>query len=136
LRFLGNPALPGRGFRRSGPRSRLDAYRATHYNVVREATRLFVVIAEKGTEDVFEGNNTARSRRTLPASLHGKAAGLLDRINAATQSLDLRVPNANRLEKLTRDRAGQWSVRINDQYRICFRWVDGQAVGVEIVDYH
>jgi proteic killer suppression protein len=95
-----------------------------------------VEFAEKGTEDIFEGNNTARSRRTLPASLHPKGAGLLDRINAATQPLDLRVPNANRLEKLTGDRAGQWSVRINDQYRICFRWVDGQAVGVEIVDYH
>ncbi len=124
------------GFRARAPDPRLDAYRATPYNVVQEATRLFVEIAEKGTEDIYEGNNTARSRRTLPTILHGKAAGLLDRINAATQPLDLRVPNANRLEKLTGDRAGQWSVRINDQYRICFRWVDGQAVGVEIVDYH
>jgi proteic killer suppression protein len=49
---------------------------------------------------------------------------------------DLRVPPANRLEKLTRDRVGQFSIRINDQWRICFRWRDGDAYDVEIVGYH
>jgi proteic killer suppression protein len=93
-------------------------------------------IADKGAEDIYEGNDTPRARRTLPASLHQKAANLLDRISAATNPSDLRIPNSSRLEKLTGDRAGQWSVRINDQYRVCFRWVDGQAIGVEIVDYH
>lgn len=93
-------------------------------------------IADKSTADIYEGNDTPRARRALPVNLHEKAAGLLDRLSAATKPSDLRVPNSNRLEKLTGDRAGQWSVRINDQYRICFAWVDGQAVRVEIVDYH
>ena len=93
-------------------------------------------ISHKATEDIYEGNDTPRARRSLPGNLHQKAANLLDRINAATKPLDLRVPNSNRLEKLTGDRAGQWSVRINDQYRICFGWIEGQAVDVEIVDYH
>jgi proteic killer suppression protein len=98
--------------------------------------REFVEIADRGTEDIYEGNDTPRARRTLPLNLHQKAAGLLDRVSAATKPMDLRVPNSNRLEKLTGDRAGQWSVRINDKYRICFDWVDGQAANVEIVDYH
>ncbi len=50
--------------------------------------------------------------------------------------LDLRVPPANRLEKLAGDRAGQYSIRINDQWRVCFVWQDGDAYDVEIVDYH
>ena len=49
---------------------------------------------------------------------------------------DLRIPPANRLEKLSGDRAGQYSIRINDQWRICFEWIDGDAYNVEIVDYH
>ena len=114
----------------------LDAYRATRYTIVREATRVFVEISDRGTADIYEGNDTPRARRTLPVNLHQKAAGLLDRISAATKPSDLRVPNSNRLEKLTGDRTGQWSVRINDQYRICFDWVDGQAIHVELVDYH
>jgi len=57
-------------------------------------------------------------------------------LNAAVALGDLRVPPANRLEKLVGDRAGQHSIRINDQYRICFIWQDGNAHDVEIVDYH
>lgn len=49
---------------------------------------------------------------------------------------DLRVPPGNRLEKLARDRAGQYSIRVNDQWRVCFRWKNGHAYDVEIVDYH
>tara|TARA_R110002020_G_scaffold74180_1_gene190051 strand:- start:180 stop:461 length:282 start_codon:yes stop_codon:yes gene_type:complete len=55
---------------------------------------------------------------------------------SATELSDLRVPPGNRLEALSDDRAGQQSIRINDQWRICFRWVDGRAEDVEIVDYH
>lgn len=55
---------------------------------------------------------------------------------SATDLADLRVPPGNRLEALTGDRAGQHSIRINDQWRICFRWADGRAEDVEIVDYH
>lgn len=57
-------------------------------------------------------------------------------LDAATSLEDLRVPPGNRLERLRGDRAGQYSIRINDQWRICFRWRDGDAYGVEIVDYH
>ena len=57
-------------------------------------------------------------------------------INAATQLNDLRLPPSNRLEALRGDRAGQWSIRINHQWRVCFRFIDGDAFDVEIVDYH
>jgi proteic killer suppression protein len=57
-------------------------------------------------------------------------------LNAASELSSLRVPPGNRLEKLTGDRVGQYSIRINDQYRICFTWVDGAAGDVEITDYH
>jgi proteic killer suppression protein len=57
-------------------------------------------------------------------------------INNATQLTELRVPPKNNLEKLGRDRRGQLSIRINDQWRICFRWLDGDAYDVEITDYH
>ena len=60
----------------------------------------------------------------------------LDRLEAATSLDDLRALGGNRLEKLHGDRAGQYSVRINDQWRICFRWENEEAVDVEIVDYH
>ena len=57
-------------------------------------------------------------------------------LDAATTLEDLRIPPANHLEKLKGDREGQWSIRINDQWRVCFEWRDGNAYGVEIVDYH
>ena len=60
----------------------------------------------------------------------------LDQIDASVSIDDLRAPPGNRLEKLKGDRDGQWSIRINDQWRICFRWNDGEAQDVEIVDYH
>jgi proteic killer suppression protein len=57
-------------------------------------------------------------------------------LNAAESVQDLRVPPGNRLERLSGDRTGQYSIRVNDQWRICFRWRDGDALDVEIVDYH
>lgn len=57
-------------------------------------------------------------------------------LDAATVLDDLRVPPANRLEKLRGNRAGQWSIRVNDQWRVCFRWEDGDALAVQLVDYH
>ena len=60
----------------------------------------------------------------------------LDQIDASVAIEDLRAPPGNRLETLKGDRAGQWSIRINDQWRICFGWNDGEAFDVEIVDYH
>lgn len=78
-----------------------------------------------------------RSRpRTLPASIHRVALRKLAQIDAATTLDDLRASPGNHLEKLAGDRAGQYSIRINDRWRICFRWQDADAFDVEIVDYH
>lgn len=76
-----------------------------------------------------------RSRK-LPADLHRVALRKLLMLDAAVTIEDLRVPPGNRLEKLKGDREGQYSIRINDQWRICFAWRDGHADDVEIVDYH
>jgi toxin HigB-1 len=74
--------------------------------------------------------------RRLPADLQRIALRKLLVLDAATSLLDLRIPPANRLEKLSGDRQGQHSIRINDQWRICFRWIGADAEDVEIVDYH
>ena len=71
-----------------------------------------------------------------PAELRRIMLRKLIAIDAAEALEDLRVPPGNRLEKLKGDRAGQYSIRVNDQWRICFRWADGDAHEVEIVDYH
>ncbi len=91
--------------------------------------------ADRGTEDVYEGLNTKRARRTLPSELHGAAANLIDYIAAARSLKDLASPGAH-LEKLVGDRAGQYSVRINQQYRVCFNWTEDGATDVEITDHH
>ena len=77
-----------------------------------------------------------RKSRRLPADLQRVALRKLLMLDAATTLEDLRVPPANRLEKLKGDREGQYSIRINDQWRVCFAWRDGHAFDVEIVDYH
>ena len=74
--------------------------------------------------------------RRFPAALHRIMLRKLGLVDAAERLDDLRVPPGNRLEKLKGKRAGQHSIRINDQWRICFNWKDGNAYGVEIVDYH
>jgi proteic killer suppression protein len=76
-----------------------------------------------------------RSRK-LPSDIQQVALRKLRMINNSVTINDLRVPPANRLEKLSGDRAGQWSIRINDQWRVCFRWEGSDAYDVEIADYH
>ena len=76
-----------------------------------------------------------RSRK-LPSDIQQVALRKLRMINNAVTINDLRVPPANRLEKLSGKRTGQWSVRINDQWRICFQWEGSDAFDVEIADYH
>jgi toxin HigB-1 len=92
--------------------------------------------ADRGTEDVFNGVNSAEARRICPRSLWNVAVRKLDQVDSAESLDDLRIPPGNRLEALSGDRAGQFSVRINDQYRICFRWNDDHPDDVAIVDYH
>jgi proteic killer suppression protein len=88
--------------------------------------------ADKATVAVFSG----RLVRLLPHDIQGIARRKLKLLDAVSRVEELRVPPGNRLELLAGDRAGQWSIRINDQWRICFRWEDGHAGNVEIVDYH
>jgi proteic killer suppression protein len=78
---------------------------------------------------------TGKSRR-LPANLHRRAFKKLAILNAAVTLDNLKVPPGNHLEALHGDRAGEHSIRINNQYRVCFVWRDGNALDVEIVDYH
>jgi proteic killer suppression protein len=86
---------------------------------------LIVSFKDRGTEDIYDGTDSKAARRTLPRELQRRAAGVLDQLNAAVS-----------LEKLKGDRKGQHSIRINDQYRICFRWTDAGVENVEVVDYH
>jgi toxin HigB-1 len=97
---------------------------------------VIVSFKDDGTSDVFNGKNTRDSRRTCPTDILKVATRKLDQINQAVQLNDLRAPPANRLERLRGDRQGQYSIRINDQYRVCFAWTDAGATDVEITDYH
>jgi proteic killer suppression protein len=78
---------------------------------------------------------TGKSRR-IPANIRRSAWKKLAILNAAVELANLNVPPGNRLEALTKDRKGQHSIRINDQYRVCFRWHEGSAHDVEVVDHH
>jgi toxin HigB-1 len=88
--------------------------------------------ADERTAAVFEGIEVRR----LPREIQNAARRKLKMIDAATRIDELRVPPGNRLEALKDDRKGQWSIRVNDQWRICFRWRESAAWDVEIVDYH
>jgi proteic killer suppression protein len=91
---------------------------------------------DKTTEGICHGRVSKSSRKRLPVELHQKARIRLATLAAAVSLNDLSEIRSNRLESLKGDRKGQFSIRINDQYRICFRWQDNEAVDVEIVDYH
>lgn len=90
----------------------------------------------QGTEDINYGRVTKPALRVLPAGLHKKAQVKLARLSAASNFQDLRTLPGNRFEVLKGNRKGQCSIRINDQYRICFKWEAEHASAVEIVDYH
>ena len=87
---------------------------------------------DKETQKIFERQ---RSRK-LPSDIQQVALRKLRMLNRSQALQELRIPTANRLERLSGDRDGQYSIRINDQWRICFDWKDGDAMNVEIVDYH
>lgn len=90
----------------------------------------------KGTEDINYGKVTKEALRILPKELHRKAQIKLARLGAVTSMQDLLEIRGNRFEALKGNRKGQYSIRINEQYRICFRWENENALDVEIVDYH
>lgn len=91
---------------------------------------------DSASEDLFNGRGTKAARKRLPTALVRVCRRKLDLLNAATALGDLRVPPGNRLEALQGDRKGQHSIRINEQYRICFVWTDHGPEHVEVVDYH
>jgi len=86
----------------------------------------------KEAEKIFSGKHSAR----FPAEIQRTALRKLTQIHGAASLNFLHIPPANRLEKLEGNRSGQWSIRINDPWRVCFKWLDGNAYDVEIVDYH
>jgi toxin HigB-1 len=88
--------------------------------------------ADAQTRELFA---TGRSRR-FPPDISRRATRKLEYVDLATRLDDLRVPPGNRLHELTGDRQGQHSISVNDQWRICFRFVDGDAYDVEVTDYH
>jgi len=89
-------------------------------------------ILDSETEKVWQGVVS----RKLPRDIQDIARRKLRMLNNAGRVDELRIPPANRLEKLSGDREGQWSIRINDQWRVCFEWYEGNADQVQICDYH
>jgi toxin HigB-1 len=104
----------------------------TGVNYVFTITFVIRSFAAAETERFFA---TGKSRR-IPPDIRMRAVMRLTQLDAATMLDDLRFPPSNRLEALKGNRKGQWSIRINDQWRICFRFEGGDAFDVEIVDYH
>ena len=90
----------------------------------------------QGTEDVFNGVDSKAARKLCPPELVNRAREKLFLVDDAEELQDLLVPPGNRLEALKADRKGQHSIRINDRFRVCFRWTERGAEDVEIVDYH
>lgn len=96
---------------------------------------MILSFGDKTTDDIFHGLST-KSARKIPQLAWGVATRKLDMLNAAYELRDLRLPPANRLEPLKGKLVGYYSIRINDQYRIVFKWIDHNAHEVLITDYH
>jgi toxin HigB-1 len=96
---------------------------------------LIASFADRATEGLFHGE-TGKAIRRIPSDIRSVARRKLDLVNAAHELQDLKVPPGNRLEALKGELRGKHSVRISDQWRIVFRWKDGDAHEVEIDDYH
>ena len=92
--------------------------------------------ADRATEDIFNGKSSPAGRRALPRQLVRAALRKLEQMDSVERLEDLRIPPGNRLEALKGERKGQHSIRINEQYRVCFIWTDSGPDEVEVVDYH
>lgn len=97
---------------------------------------MIVNFKHKAAEDLFNGVASKQARKACPQTLWRVAVRKLDQLDSVELLEDLRVPPGNRLEAPSGDRAGEYSIRINEQYRICFRWGNQGPEDVEVVDYH
>lgn len=97
---------------------------------------MIVSFKNQATEDIYNGVNSKHARNTCTQKIWKIACRKLDQLDSVISIEELRVPPANRLEKLSGDRSTQHSIRINDQYRICFVWTMNGPADVEIIDYH
>lgn len=97
---------------------------------------MIVSFRDSETEDIYDDRRSKAGRRRLPIEVWSIAQRKLSQMNAVERLLDLSVPPGNRLEELRGDRRGEHSIRINEQYRICFVWTPEGPSEVEIVDYH
>ncbi|QDT74211.1 type II toxin-antitoxin system RelE/ParE family toxin [Lacipirellula limnantheis] len=94
------------------------------------------VLPRLGKEDIFNGVNSRDANRACPKSHWRVAQRKLDQLDSVKRLDELRTPPGNRIEALRGDRAGQYSIRINDQFRVCFTWTDSGPRDVEVTDYH
>jgi len=97
---------------------------------------MIVSFKDKATEDIFNGRTSKVARKTCPLVIWRIAARKLDQLDSVTLLKELKIPPGNRLEPLTGNRKGQHSIRINDQFRLCFVWTNAGPEAVEITDYH
>jgi len=97
---------------------------------------MIVSFKDQATEDIFNGYNSKVARKSCPRTLWRVAVRKLDLLDSVLSLDELKIPPGNRLENLSGDRNGESSIRINDQYRICFIWGESGPDNVEITDYH
>ncbi|MGV7235359.1 MAG: type II toxin-antitoxin system RelE/ParE family toxin [Nitrosomonadaceae bacterium] len=97
---------------------------------------MIVSFKNQASEDIFNGKNTKNARKLCPQSLWRVSTRKLDQLDSVVKLEELKVPPGNRLESLYGNRNGEFSIRINDQYRICFKWSESGPFDVEITDYH
>jgi proteic killer suppression protein len=97
---------------------------------------MILLFKNQATEDLFNGKATKAALKLIPRNLWNIASRKLDQLDSVASLNELRVPPGNHLEALKSDRKGQHSIRINDQYRVCFNWTESGPSEVEIADYH
>lgn len=106
--------------------------RVDRCHVWRYTFRVIKTFADRRTRELYENGTSKR----FPSGVWERAVRKLEYLDLAMSVTDLKVPPSNRLHKLDRDRAGQYSISVNDQWRVCFRFEDGDAYDVELTDYH
>ena len=97
---------------------------------------MIVSFKDRASEDSFNGVNTKAARKACPQTLWQIVARKLDQLDSVLSLDELKVPPGNRLERLSGDRKSEYSIRINEQYRICFMWGESGPYDVEVTDYH